>query len=401
MAAATLAAAALALTSCGGSAPKAAPAAGGVTLAGKAQPVTLGSVTAADIGAAQTAFGLALLARRCSTHPHDNDVLSPASAALALSMLDAGAGGSTSEAIGKLLHIPPWSPEVVAALQVQRKALAGLKQIKVSNRIYSQAGIQPKPQLLNDLATAFGAGLQTLNFARQPAQATDVINQHVKADTNGLIPKLFDGPLDPMTTTVLTNAIYLDAKWAAPFHTAADAPFRTAAGKAVTVPLISSAANFGALRTSGAWQSVTLPYSGGKLEAVVLLSRDATDAGCSAPSAAQLKELTSGAPGEASVTMPKLKLSQTSHLTDDLAALGLPLGGDYSGFGTPGAVSDVVQKTRIQVDEHGTKAATGTGVAVAVSLGPTVTVDHPYLLLIRDTATATPLFLARISDPTG
>ncbi len=29
------------------------------------------------------------------------------------------------------------------------------------------------------------------------------------------------------------------------------------------------------------------------------------------------------------------------------------------------------------------------------------TVDHPYLLLIRDTATGTPLFLARISDPSA
>jgi serine protease inhibitor len=30
-----------------------------------------------------------------------------------------------------------------------------------------------------------------------------------------------------------------------------------------------------------------------------------------------------------------------------------------------------------------------------------VTANRPYLLLIRDTATGTPLFLARISDPTA
>ena len=97
--------------------------------------------------------------------------------------------------------------------------------------------------------------------------------------------------------------------------------------------------------------------------------------------------------------MPKLKLSQTSQLTDDLAKLGLPLGGDYSGFGTPGDISQVVQKTVLQVDERGTKAAAATGIAVATSASLPVTVDRPYLLLIRDTATGTPLFLARISDP--
>ena len=58
-----------------------------------------------------------------------------------------------------------------------------------------------------------------------PPQATDAINKHVDTDTHGLIPKLFDSPLDPSTTTVLTNALYLDAKWAAPFHRRDDARF--------------------------------------------------------------------------------------------------------------------------------------------------------------------------------
>ncbi len=398
-AAAALAAVALASTSCGSSTHKAAPAAGGITLVGKAQAAELGSVTAQDVGAAQTAFGLDLLAERCAAAPTANDVLSPASAALALSMLDAGAAGPTREALAKLLHLPVWSSDVVAALHEQTQSLSGLKQLQVSNRLYSQLGIDPQQKVLDDLATAFGAGLQTLDFAGHPVQATDAINQHVDEDTKGLIKKLFDTPLDPTTTTVLTNAIYLDAKWAAPFHPAPDATFHTAAGKTVTVPGISSDPNFGELRTAAGWQSVTLPYSGGQLEAVVLLP--ASPASCSAPTAALLKALTSGTPGEAEIQMPKLMLSQTSQLTDDLAKLGLPLGGDYSGFGTPGAISQVVQKTVLQVDERGTKAAAATGIAVATSLGPTVTVDRPYLLLIRDTATATPLFLARISDPTA
>src|SRR6185312_5275239 len=151
----------------------------------------------------------------------------------------------------------------------------------------------------------------------------------VDTDTHGLIKKLFDTPLDANTTTVLTNALYLDAKWAAPFHSADAASFHTAAGKTVSAPLIASDANFGQLRQLDGWQSVTLPYSGGKLE----------------------------------IQMPKLKLSQTAQLAADLAKLGLPLDGYYSGFGTTGDISQIVQKTVLQVDERGTKAAAATGIA--------------------------------------
>jgi serpin B len=398
-ASAVLMGAALALTSCASSTKKAAPAGGGATLVGEARSVSLGSVTPQQIGAAQTAFGLDLLAERCTVQPNANDVLSPASAAIALSMLEAGAGGSTGPALSKLLHLPAWSPDVVAALHEQHKALTALKQLQVSNRLYSQLGVKPQQKVLDDLATAFGAGLQTLDFARRAAAATDAINSHVDTDTHGLIKKLFDTPLDANTTTVLTNALYLDAKWAAPFHTAGAASFHTAEGKTVSAPMIASDANFGQLRNVGGWQSVTLPYSGGKLEAVVLLPEKSTP--CAAPTAAQLKALTSGNAGEAEIQMPKLKLSQAAQLARDLAKLGLPLGGDYSGFGTTGDISQIAQKTVMQVDERGTKAAAATGIAVATSLGPTVTVDRPYLLLVRDTATGTPLFLVRISDPTA
>ncbi|HEX4017739.1 MAG TPA: serpin family protein [Frankiaceae bacterium] len=373
----------------------------GAQLVGTVQPVKLGSISAADIGSAQTAFGLDLLARRCTAAPTANDVLSPASASLALSMLDTGAVGSTRAAVNKLLHLPSWSPQLIAALHDEHQALTTLKQLKVSNRLYSQLGITPKQQVLDDLATAEGAGLQLLNFAREPGQATDAINQHVDADTKALIKKLFDTPLPSNTTTVLTNAIYLDAAWAAPFNPASDATFRTASGSNVSVPLMSSQEDFGQYRTSGGWSSVTLPYTGGKLEAVVLMPSGPTAAPCAAVTPQQLTALTTGTSSQITVQMPKLDLSQTSHLTDELAALGLPLSGDYSGFGSSGVVSDVVQKTVLQVDERGTKAAAATGIAMAASAHSPFTVDRPYLLLIRDTATGTPLFLARISDPTA
>lgn len=53
----------------------------------------------------------------------------------------------------------------------------------------------------------------------------------------------------------------------------------------------------------------------------------------------------------------------------------------------------------VRADEQGTEAAAATGVAMAESHGPTVTVDRPFLILIRDRPTGTLLFLGQVMDP--
>jgi serpin B len=114
--------------------------------------------------------------------------------------------------------------------------------------------------------------------------------------------------------------------------------------------------------------------------------------------------LTSGVSTEAGVVLPKLDVSQSMSLTQPLRAMGLPLSGDYSGLGPrDDTISEVVQKVVMTVDEQGTKAAAATGVGVEMSaarLLPVVTFNRPFLMVIEDTSTHTPLFVARVADPT-
>jgi serpin B len=65
-----------------------------------------------------------------------------------------------------------------------------------------------------------------------------------------------------------------------------------------------------------------------------------------------------------------------------------------------------VQKTFLEVDEEGTEAAAATGVAVGVSAGAPVTpdvviFDRPFLFLLTDTETRSPLFLTVVNDPSA
>jgi serpin B len=68
-------------------------------------------------------------------------------------------------------------------------------------------------------------------------------------------------------------------------------------------------------------------------------------------------------------------------------------------------IKDVIHKAFVAVDEEGTEAAAATAVVIDLTAAPeppiVVTVDRPFILLIRDIETGTILFLGRVVDPRG
>jgi serpin B len=73
---------------------------------------------------------------------------------------------------------------------------------------------------------------------------------------------------------------------------------------------------------------------------------------------------------------------------------------DFSNITAGGlAVAEIEHEVYFQVDEAGTRAAAATGAALADSHGPTVTVDRPFMFVIRDRSTGAILFLGRVLDP--
>jgi serpin B len=373
-------------------------------LSGSVRQVALGSLTAQGLADAQRMFGADLLKAVCAKEGTGNVTVSPASAALALGQLDAGARGGTRAKIDALLHLPGWSDEVLAAYRAQRLELAGLTQLQVSNHVYSAYGNPPEPATLNDLATGFGSKLAQLDFTK-PAAATDAINADVSKDTKALIPKLFDQPLGSDTVTVLTNALHLKADWVTPFDTTNDTPFTTDAGKSVTAQMMSADELSAPYRSADGWESAELPYAGDQLTAYAILPPKGST--CGDVSGTTLTALTTGpSADQTTLQMPTVDLAQTHDLSDVMKALGLPMQGDvdYSGLGPQSdGISTVVQKVVVKVDQKGTEAAAATGIGVftAARIGPAhaLVLDRPYLLMIQDTKTGTPLFLARVADP--
>ena len=267
---AVLAGVALLAAGCGPSRPAAGAGAREQVLVGRAEPPRPSSMSPAQVTAAENAFSLALFGRLCPAKPGANLLISPESAAEALGMLDAGARGPTAAALGRLLRLPAWTPGLVAALARHTAALARQRQLAVSNHLFEQSGDQPAQRVLDDLRTAYRAGVGVADFGDEPA-ATDRINAIVARETHGLLPALFPAPLPVSTRVVLTDALYLKAPWRQPFPGASPAPFRTAGGRMVRVPVMTSTVPVAGYRQAGGWQSATLPYAGGRLAAVALL----------------------------------------------------------------------------------------------------------------------------------
>ena len=372
-------------------------------------PVLPGGLTAGDVATAQSAFGVDLLHALCAADPAGNVLLSPTSAATALALLYPAAAGETATAMGGLLHLPGWSPDLVAATREHTAALDGLRSeadpdddeapdsLQLSNRLFTAPDLAPDPGYLDDLATAFDAGVQQLDVAADPDGATDRVNAVVAEDTRDVIDELFAEPLGSDTRAVLTNAVHLRARWAQPFPATAAAPFAAPSGE-VTVDLMSGGS--GTARGADGWESVELPYRDGTLAAVAVLPPEGTDP-C-AVEAATLAALDDAAPEQVDVALPRLEVEQHHDLLAPLTALGLPVQGEWPGLGEGLEVDEVRQGAYLRVDQEGTEAAAATGVVMTESaLVPQrlVSFDRPFLFLLTDTATRSPLFVTVVRDP--
>jgi serine protease inhibitor len=93
-------------------------------------------------------------------------------------------------------------------------------------------------------------------------------------------------------------------------------------------------------------------------------------------------------------------------LNDALRAMGMGVAfdhdlADFSRMTPAQAYLDFVkQNTFLKLDEKGTEAAAVTTVGVGfVSLPPSLIVDRPYLIAIRERLSGTILFLGAIGDP--
>jgi serpin B len=298
-------------------------------------------------------LGLALLERL-----EGDVVLSPYSVARALDVVRRGATGPARAALDELL-----GPEPVAEL-------GGLE---LAQAAWLAEGFSPGP---------------ALTLETGPLDV-DAVNAWAREKTHGMIQRVVER-FEPDEILAITDAIFFDGKWAQPFTIAGPRPFE-GAGEVMMMTV------HGDFEYAG-HDAVRLPYGHGDLRFVAVLGET-------------LRRDLSWRTSEGDVDLPRFSAANQLDLKGPLCDLGLgpafasgqDLDALVAGTG-PKALGGVDQAARIDVDEHGTRAAAVTVARVRlVSLRMDtfhITFDRPFTWAVEHAPTGTLVFVGRVLNPT-
>ncbi|MGA3163388.1 MAG: serpin family protein [Verrucomicrobiota bacterium] len=367
---------------------------------------------------ANTGFAFDLLKQIAKEQPKANIFISPFSVSTVLQMLDNGAAGTTKQEMERVLHTSNLSLNSLnAACKDLNKSLNSQTNIilELADAIWYQKEIPLKPDFVSRNKKFYGAELEGVNF--DSPQSAKTINDWADKSTHGRVKDVVSFPFPPATQEVLANAIYFKGKWMDPFDKKATKPqaFHLADGSGKKVPMMRKSGHFSYQQGDG-FQAVRMPYAGGRLEMVLFLP--ATNSSPAKLLAGlnnetwqnKIMPLFGERPG--TVALPRFKIEYNISLNDSLKALGM------KGAFTPSAnfssmvdgelwVSDVRQKSYVDVNEEGTEAAAVTTVVMvnSVMLRPAtpfeMIVDRPFVFVIEDNQTQSILFMGVVCDPAG
>jgi serpin B len=386
--------------------------------------VTSPNVTTSDLSdlvSGNSAFAFDLY--QALREKEGNLFYSPYSISLALAMTYAGARGETEQQMADTLHFLSQGRLHNAFngldLELASRGEGALGKdgegfrLNIVNAIWGQRDYKFLNEFLDVLAENYGAGLRLLDFINAPEEARITINDWVSHQTEGKIEDLIpQGVIDALTRLVLTNAIYFNAAWLSPFSEDAtqDGTFHLLNGGEVVVPMMRQTESFGYAEGEG-YQAVELLYDGSELSMVILLPETGYFEDFEAALSADRVDSIIGnlEDKRVALTFPKFDFESEFSLADTLAAMGMPIAftraADFSGMtGTPElSIAEVLHKAFVSVDEAGTEAAAATAVVMKLTATPEapveVTVDRPFVFLIRDIETGTVIFVGRVANP--
>ena len=373
-----------------------------------------------------------------------NLCISPYSIESALAMTFAGADGETRTQMARVLHFPDNGgvPASFSALQhsleqmsaktadlaKESKKFGGSGEaitLNIANRLFAQKGYDFRQAFLSLVKQNYGAAFEPLDFAENPATATQHINKWVADQTHDKIRDLIPAAaLNKLTRLVLANALYLKAPWADAFSdkTTQPEPFFVHGGGPVEVPMMRKRSpHYGYAKRQG-FTVVSLPYVGDNLQFVILLPDDVNglhtlDSKLTPDVLAECAKLEER---DVDLHLPKFKLEPpTIALAETFQAMGMKTAFDIphgsANFDKIAPrrpddylyISNIFHKTFIDVDEKGTEAAAATAVVMMRATGLAqpkpppieVKVDRPFVYAIQHVPSRVCLFLGRVTDP--
>lgn len=358
-------------------------------------------------------FGFEVFQSLHEAEQDENSFIAPMSISTAISMVLNGADGDTKTAIQNTLNLKDWQMDEInkayLTLLSQLPALDEAVRLEIANSIWYREGFDVLPAFLDVNSEFYKSEIRELDFLKP--EAVNVINAWVEDKTEGLIDEILK-EIPAEAVMYLINAIYFQGDWTNAFDPEMNynSNFSTNQGE-VETEFMTLGKKHLAYFENDLFQSVSLPYGDSLFSMNIYLPKpdQSLNQVIEALSTANWRNWNAqyGAT-EILFSMPKFELAYEKKLNDVLTDLGMGVAftgkADFTKINSNGqlSISEVRHKSFITVDEKGTEAAAVTIIGVeltSVPLHPIMTVDRPFLFVIRDHTTNSALFIGKVNNP--
>lgn len=346
-------------------------------------------------------------------NPNKNVFISPLSASIALGMTYNGARGETQTAMQGALGFAELTPQQINesyhGLIDRFSGLDSNVKFQIANSIWHANWFEVESEFLDVNRTYFDAVVSALDF--QSPQAVVTINDWVKDKTNGKIEKIVDVIPDD-AVMYLINALYFKGAWTYQFDSTKTKPMDFHCPDGSTQSCQFMYMNTDSLRfmMKNGVLGVELPYGNGDYRLLAAIPADpqnSIDEVIVELDQAQWSEwLSALVMRNEELWLPKFKFAFDTKLNVPLTTLGMGVAftdfADFRGINREGnlAISEVIQKTFVQLDEVGTEAAAVTSVGIrTTSIGPSYAFNRPFLIVIYEHNSSAVLFAGKIVSP--
>ena len=367
--------------------------------------------------AAQSRLSLQLIQQLSNERGVGNNlVVSPASLAAVLALLDIGADAPMRAALYKTLGFETDHPNAAATdLETLRALITKLGKgvedketiLKLANWIVFDPQSAPVEEALRKLR-ASGARVTQDNLS-DPA-VIKAINDWVAEKTKGLIPSIIEeGP--KMPGLIALNALYFKGAWLEQFAKSAthSEAFHLLGGTEFEVQMMAKLFARADYRQEGRFTAIDLPYKNSRFSLVVITTNDKPASANEFGSVANWLYGEGFSSGRVQLSLPRFTIEDNNEMLKALEKLGLKEGMTsptaFAGLAINLAgISGITQRTYLRVDEEGSEAAAATAVvierSVAQRLDPVeMKVDKPFMFALRDAETGLILMSGYVGRP--
>lgn len=351
----------------------------------------------------------------------ENNVISPLSVSMAMSMAANGAGGDTYAEICRAIGLE--GAELTDVNTLNRNLVSSLPQadrltdLSIANSLWISNDFAVSSTFRQDLEEHYDASVGNIDLTN--VDGIRSINKWVSDHTDGHINNFMDKPLAGQLAMV--NAIYFKSIWTSPFSKkrTKGASFHNEDGSRTSVDMMNSGPNHKGIITDDGATIARMTYGNrsfmfigilppeGVTPGTYLRSLDGTDLeewdyyfNNFDPTADKNSQ-------NIEIGIPRFKTASSYNLIPVLQKLGVNIAltplADFSGISTDSGLclTDAIQKATIEVDEEGVTATASTGATfgdgACVIVSEKVIFDRPFLYLIRESSTGAILFIGNVS----